>query len=110
VSFDPEDLPSTLSLRTKCRIEGNPFPSTLRSSFDTESSFDPEVSGPKGRTKCRTEGQDESVTNREPVVRRFDFAHRPEPVEGQAHHPEQNRGAEGSNPAAVTAPPKAGVA
>jgi hypothetical protein len=22
-------------------------------SFDTESSFDPEVSGPKGRTKCR---------------------------------------------------------
>ena len=25
VSFDPEDLPSTLSLRTKCRIEGNPF-------------------------------------------------------------------------------------
>jgi hypothetical protein len=25
VSFDPEDLPWTLSLKTKCRIEGNPF-------------------------------------------------------------------------------------
>jgi len=37
----------------------NPFLSTLRSSLDTESSFDPEVSGPKGGTKCRTEGQDE---------------------------------------------------
>jgi hypothetical protein len=26
-------------------------------SFDTEPSFDPEVSGPKGRTKCRIEDQ-----------------------------------------------------
>ena len=35
------------------------LPSTLRPSFDIESSLDPEVSGPKGRTKCGTEGQDE---------------------------------------------------
>jgi len=45
--------PSTLSL-----------PSTLRSSFDIESSLDPEVSGPKGRTKCGTEGQDEMRNRR----------------------------------------------
>jgi hypothetical protein len=29
-----------------CPLQGESF------SFDTESSFDPEVSGPKGRTKC----------------------------------------------------------
>ena len=30
-----------------------------RPSFDTESSFDPEVSGPKGRTKCGVEDRPE---------------------------------------------------
>jgi len=59
VSFDPEDLPSTLSLRNEVQDRGKSL------------SFDPEVSGPKGRVNPEGEigGEVIMITQNHQIVK-----------------------------------------